>query len=79
MLISAASRAGYPAACITALTPDSHRNAASELAGPPFTMHDVAGVVSRAIGIRLEYRNLSPGGRRDMLIATGGSGITQLA
>jgi NAD(P)H dehydrogenase (quinone) len=78
-LTSAASRADYAAACITALTPDSHRNAASELAGPPFTMRDVAGAVSRATGTRLEYRNFSPGGRRDMLIATGGSGITQPA
>jgi len=60
-LISAASRAGYAAACITAPTPDSHQNAASELAGPPFTMHDVAGAVWRATGIRLEDRNLSPG------------------
>ena len=50
-----------------------------QLAGPPFTMHHVAGVVSRASGTRLEYRNLSLGGRRDMLIAIGGSGITQLA
>ena len=60
-LISAASRADYAAACITALTQDSHRNAAYELGGPPFTMHDVAGAVSRATGTRLEYRNVSPG------------------
>ena len=49
-LIPAASRADYAAACITALTQDSHRNAVSELDGPPFTMHDVAGAVSRATG-----------------------------
>ena len=77
--ISAASPAGYAAACITARTPDSHQNAVSELAGPPFTMHDVAGAVWRATGIRLEDRNVPPGGRRDMLIAVGGSGITQPA
>ena len=61
VLISAASRAGYAAACITAPTPDSHQNAVSELAGPPFTMHDVAGAVWRATGIRLEARNVPPG------------------
>jgi len=42
-LISAASRADYAAACITALNRDSHRNAVSGLGGPPFTVHDVAG------------------------------------
>ena len=46
VLISAASRAGYAAACITALTQDSHRNAVYELGRPPFTMHDVTGAVS---------------------------------
>jgi NAD(P)H dehydrogenase (quinone) len=78
-LISAASRADYAAACITALTQDSHRNAVCELGGPPFTMHDAAGAVSRTTGTRLEYRNVLPGGLRDMLIATGGGRITQLA
>ena len=34
------------AACITALTQDSHRNAVYELGRPPFTMHDVTGAVS---------------------------------
>ena len=42
-LIPAASRADYAAACITALTQDSHRNALSETGGPPLTMHDIAG------------------------------------
>ena len=51
-LISAASRADCAAACITAPTQDSYRNALSELGGPPFTMHDIAGAVSRATGTR---------------------------
>ena len=70
-LISAASRADYAAACVTALTQESHRNAVYELGGPPFTMDDVAEAVSRATGTRLEYRNVSPGELRDILIAAG--------
>jgi NAD(P)H dehydrogenase (quinone) len=34
-------------------------------------MDDVAEAVSRATGTRLEYRNVSPGELRDILIATG--------
>jgi NAD(P)H dehydrogenase (quinone) len=70
-LISAAPRADYAAACVTALTQNSHRNAVYELGGPPFTMDDVAEAVSRATGTHLEYRNVSPGELRDSLIAAG--------
>jgi NAD(P)H dehydrogenase (quinone) len=70
-LISAASRADYAAACVTALTQDTRRNAVYELGGPPFTMDEMAEAVSRTTGTHLEYRNVSPGELLDILIASG--------
>ena len=67
---------GGPPAAGTCSAQDRHASsgwgkaplAVYELGGPPFTMDDVAGAVSGATGTCLEYRNVSPGELRDILI-----------
>ena len=70
--ISAASRADYAEAAAIVLTGEVSGTQVYELAGDnPFTLSDVATVLSEAAGCQVGYHDLPEGGYRDALVGSG--------
>lgn len=69
--VSAASRADYAAAASVVLTTPGHEGRTYELAGPSFTLADVAEVVSAASGREVSYVHVSPAKLIEVLVGAG--------
>jgi NAD(P)H dehydrogenase (quinone) len=69
--VSAATRADYAAAAAAVVATDGHAGAVYELGGPPFTMTELAQVVSAATGRTVTYTDLPVERYRQVLVAAG--------
>lgn len=69
--VSAASRADYAEAAAAVLTAPGHEGRTYELAGPSFTLADVAAVVSAASGREVSYVDVPPEKLAEVLIGAG--------
>lgn len=69
--VSAATRADYAAAAAAVVATDGHAGAVYELGGPPFTMTELAQVVSAATGRTVTYTDLPVEQYRQVLVAAG--------
>jgi NAD(P)H dehydrogenase (quinone) len=69
--IAAAARADFAAAAAAVLTGTGHEGAVYELAGDPFTMADLAAVVSEQVGREIRYTDLPPAEYKTALTAAG--------
>lgn len=69
--VSAATRADYAEAAATVLTEDGHAGAVHELGGEPFTMAELAQVVSAATGQTVTYTDLPVEQYTQVLVGAG--------
>lgn len=70
--VSAAARADYAEAAATVVaSPDEHAGRTYELGGAPFTMQDLAQVVSRVAGRTVEYNDLPVDDFQQVLVGAG--------
>ncbi len=69
--VSAATRADYAAAAVTALTEDRHAGATYELGGPAFTMAELARVVTEVTGRPVAYTDLPAAQYAQVLVGAG--------
>lgn len=69
--VSAATRADYAEAAATVLTEDGHAGAVHELGGEPFTMAELAQVVSAATGQTVTYSDLPVEQYTQVLVGAG--------
>jgi NAD(P)H dehydrogenase (quinone) len=69
--VSAATRADYAAAAAAVLTTDGHAGAVYELGGEPFTMAELAQVVSAAAGRTVTYTDLPLEDFQQVLVGAG--------
>lgn len=69
--IAAAPRRDYAAAAVAVLTEDGHTGATYELAGPAFTMSELADTVSEAVGRDIGYVDLPEADYRAALVDAG--------
>jgi NAD(P)H dehydrogenase (quinone) len=69
--VSAATRADYAAAAAAVLATDGHAGAVYELGGEPFTMAEVAQVVSAATGRTVTYTDLPLERYQQVLVGAG--------
>jgi NAD(P)H dehydrogenase (quinone) len=70
-LVSAATRADYAEAAAAVLTGDGQDGAVYELGGAPFTMAELAGVVSAATGQEVGYTDLPVEQYQAVLVGAG--------
>jgi len=70
-LVSAASRRDYAAAAAAVLTQDGHLGATYELGGTPFTLTELAAVISDVLGTRIAYQDMSVTDYTSALTAAG--------
>ncbi|WP_448609880.1 NmrA family NAD(P)-binding protein [Geodermatophilus sp. URMC 60] len=69
--VSAATRADYAAAAAAVVAADGHAGAVYELGGEPFTMTELAQVVSAATGRTVTYTDMPVERYRQVLVAAG--------
>ena len=69
--VSAATRADYAAAAAAVVATDGHAGAVYELGGAPFTMTELAEVVSAATGRTVTYTDMPVGQYQQVLVAAG--------
>lgn len=69
--VSAAARADYAEAAAAVLTTQGHEGRTYELAGPSFTLADVAAVVSAASGREVSYVDVPPVKLAEVLVGAG--------
>ena len=69
--VSAATRADYAAAAAAVVATDGHAGAVYELGGAPFTMAELAQVVSAATGRTVTYTDLPVEQYQRVLVAAG--------
>jgi NAD(P)H dehydrogenase (quinone) len=69
--IAAATRQDYAEAAVAALTGEGHENAVYELGGTPFTLADLAAVITDVTGTKVVYRDLTAEDLTRELVAAG--------
>jgi NAD(P)H dehydrogenase (quinone) len=69
--VSAATRADYAEAAAAVLAGEGHAGAVYELGGEPFTMAELAEVISAATGQTVTYTNLTPEQYQAVLVGAG--------
>jgi NAD(P)H dehydrogenase (quinone) len=70
-LVSAASRRDYAAAAAAVLTQDGHLGATYELGGTPFTLTELAAIISEVLGTHIAYQDMSDADYTSALTAAG--------
>lgn len=70
-VISGAARADYAAAAASALLSETGENRVYELAGPDFTLSDLAAAITSATGTEVVHEDLTPEDFRAALVAVG--------
>lgn len=70
-LVSAASRRDYAAAATAVLTQEGHLGATYELGGTPFTLTELAAVMSDVLATPIAYRDMSVADYTDFLTGAG--------
>ncbi|MBO9668369.1 MAG: SDR family oxidoreductase, partial [Bdellovibrio sp.] len=69
--ISAATRQDYAAAAVTVLLGGAKNNPTYELGGEAFTMQELAAVISRVSGKKVEYQDMPAGEYAQLLLSFG--------